>query len=340
MDTSIWDSQIKNINSGKGYQEVWYLTMMDPKSLRALTLRFSILSSHNGFRKIAETWAIYFERTKEKEMVKSAVKQTFDIREFSSTPTDGGAIIKIANSFVSPTETRGKIQSKGQGVSWDLKIDQSGAFRFNAVPELLQNHPKLFQHTTLKSYEALKFSGTSEIGGEKQEWKDVPGVLTHSAGTRSGESWVWAHCNTFVNEQNQPVPFVFEGWEGKRKLGPLLSPRVSSLYFVYQNQEYKFKSLWDNFKSRSKSSLTEWEFQVEKDDLLFKGSAKSELKDFAGLTYEDTDGSLVYCAHSKLSDITITVYRRGKLECTLKSAGTAALEFADRKKNPYVALLV
>ena len=57
--------------------------------------------------------------------------------------------------------------------------------------------------------------------------------------------------------------------------------------------------------------------------------------------YEDTNGSLLYCANSKLLEVSrIHIYRRGKLsESTFYGHGTAAFEVVTREKNPYVPIL-
>ncbi|MGZ3689317.1 MAG: hypothetical protein ACXVBW_13515, partial [Bdellovibrionota bacterium] len=96
----------------------------------------------------------------------------------------------------------------------------------------------------------------------------------------------------------------------------------------------------DVFTVRSKNTLTDWKFQADRGELSFRGYAKAEHKDFAGLTYEDTNGSLLYCGNSKLSDMRVLVYRRGKLEATFDAPGTAAFEVVSRHKNPYVPIII
>jgi hypothetical protein len=91
---------------------------------------------------------------------------------------------------------------------------------------------------------------------------------------------------------------------------------------------------------RSKNTLTDWSFQADRGDLSFRGQAKAEHKDFAGLTFEDVDGSLFYSAASMLSNLRVHVYRKGKLESAFYANRTAAFEIISRRKNPYVPLLI
>jgi hypothetical protein len=120
----------------------------------------------------------------------------------------------------------------------------------------------------------------------------------------------------------------------------MITPHLSSFLFRYQGANYCFNQLRDTFHIKSKNTLNEWDFQADRDDLSFRGHANAEHKDFVGLTYEDTNGSLLYCANSKLSNLRILVYRRGKLESTFTAQGTAAFEIVSRDKNPYVPLLL
>src|SRR5690349_18396893 len=78
-----------NPQFSKAFYRNWYLKLNDPKSQSALWLRFSVLSTKNGFKRIAETCAVYFERQTSKEVKKVAVKQTYDIHAFlASNQTD------------------------------------------------------------------------------------------------------------------------------------------------------------------------------------------------------------------------------------------------------------
>src|SRR5688500_5168441 len=85
----------------------WYLKLNDPTQQRALRLKFTVLSSNNGFKRIAETWAIYFQKNQNKEIKKLAIKQSNDIKTFLASNASN---IKIGDCQLSPTKTSGKIQ--------------------------------------------------------------------------------------------------------------------------------------------------------------------------------------------------------------------------------------
>ena len=336
MNTPSINLEVMNNDTQRAFHEIWYLKLNDPVSQRALWLRFTLLSSGNGFKRVAEVWAVYFHRTPNREVKKVALKQAYDLSAFSA-PLNSG--LRIGDNELTATSTKGLVQSKGNSLKWDFSFIQERNSTFNLIPEFFSRMG--FNTTSAETLcEELIFSGITEINGETIHWKDAPGMIGHFYGPKSGHSWTWGQCNSFIDEAGKPVSFVFEGLSARAQVGPIKSPQISSFYFYYQNQNYSFNSLKDIIYLKSKNTLNQWEFQADRSDILFRGYVKSEYKDFAGLTYEDTNGSLLYCANSKLSNMKILVYKRGKLESSFTADGTAAFEVVSRIKNPYVPLIV
>lgn len=320
------------------YQESWYLSLRDPSTLRALDLRFSILISSNGFRRLAEAWAVFFQKNPGSEAVKIAMKESFDLKTFSTVMNKEG--FQISDCEFSDTQTRGKVQSKGRSIEWDLTMEPRQQAEFDLVPNAIKK-TKLIRHMIVTPQPDLAFTGVVRVNGEEFRFNRAPGMQGHQSGPRNAHSWIHGHCNVFTNEQGVPVPFVFEGLTMRSHLlAGIPSPKISSFYFLYQGKEHHFNNIRDAIRLQSRHGLNEWTFQAERGDLLFRGRASVEHKDFAGLTLEDTNGSLIYVANSKFSDLEIHVYNRGKLESALRANQTASVEIASRKKNPYVPILV
>lgn len=326
-----------NKTNTKANYDVWFLKLNDPVSQRSLWLRFSSLMSSNGFRRVAENWAIFSQRTAQDEVKKTALKQSYDLGLSNwSTPQPS---LQTGDCKLSPDGSQGTIQSKGNTISWDLKFSPIREISFDPIPERFRNLG-IFTNSFSTPQEHISISGKTTINGETVEWKDAPGMEGHRYGVRDAHTWTWGHCNTFKNEQGAYSDFVFEGLSANLKLGPFVSPRVSAFFFYYQGKTYLFNSLRRLFQIKSQNTLNEWNFEAGKDDISFRGYLKAEHKDFAGLTLEDTNGSLLYCSTSQLSNMRILVYRNGKLESTLQAQGSAAFEIAARERNPYVPLIL
>jgi hypothetical protein len=317
-----------------GFQEVWYLKLNAPSARAALWLRFTMLASANGFRKVAETWAIVFERDESGELRKTALKETRDLADFGTV--DGG--IRIGPCELTGTRTRGTIRSKGRTLSWDLAIREAAPAQFDFVPSSLARL-KLVKNVVLTPGEDLRFTGTSELDGRTLRWEDAPGMQGHLAGPRNGHSWTWSHCNAFVDSAGAPSDLVFDGLSARARVGGFLAlPPLTSLYFRYAGREYRFNTLGAALRLQSSASFSGWRFRADREGLSFRGEVKANVKDFVGVTYEDTDGSLLYCANSKMSGMSLQVYRDGKLEGTFASTGAAAYEVVSRTPNPYVRM--
>ncbi|MDR3606736.1 MAG: hypothetical protein P4M08_05060 [Oligoflexia bacterium] len=336
--SSLSPESIQKGLEGRGpFQQEWQVRLTDPVRQNALELRFSFLVSRNGFQRVAEVCAILFQREAGRETKTKVLKQNFDPASFGLLSNRG---FKIGTCELSEGLTRGSIQAQGQTLEWDLSITSRQKVSFELIPPSLRKLK--ISGSAMSSIEAdALISGRSAMNGTKLEWSQAPGMVERHEGPLTDHSWIWAHSNHFVSESGASAPFVFEGLTLRGHiLGILPSPRFSSFHFLFKGQKYSFNSFRDAIRIKSHHTTNEWHFQAERDELMFRGHAQVEHKDLAGLTLEDIHGSLLYCSTSELADLSIHVYRRGKLEAALKSEKAAAMEIVSTKKNPYVPLQV
>ena len=337
-DTSLTQTLRKLRHHPGPLQEAWTYRFNEPQQNRALWLRLSILISKNGFRRMIEVWAVVFEKKGQQEVGKTLLRQSFDIKKL--IVKDDGSF-QLGDCEFGPRQIRGSLQSKTRSLSWDFEMTQEegalpGAGRFALYPATLQ---KLGIVRSLASTEdsRLIFQGKTKLDGQDSVWNGARGMRSHFRGPRNGHSWYWGQCQYFVDERGQAADFAFEGLTVRERIaGPLRTPPLKTFYFWYQGQAYFFNSLWDSIRAKSTSTLNEWEFQVERDDLVFRGKLRAELKDFCGLSFEDTNGAPLFVAASMLSDLQVVVYRKGRLEKAFYSTGKVAYEVVSRKKNPYI----
>ncbi len=329
--------------------ESWHARFSDPTGQKALWLKFQVIVSQNGFTRLGEVSAIYFHRQPHQETQISAFRQIFDIRNYRAQETPEGISILIGGCEFSSRHTRGAIATQGKTFRWDFQIhnsEPSGQFNLIATRHPLSKLGWIEQRAVSPG-ENLNFVGktwisTHQMSEQSTEWSHASGMQGHWAGAHLPYSWIWSHCNHFINSSGADTPFVFEGLNGRGRgfFGPTFYPRFRSFYFLYRGEEYAFNSMWDTFRSRSTNTLTEWNFQADRGALSFRGQVKADLKDFAGQSFEDTDGQTIYSSNAQLGQMTLWIYRAGKLEETLRSQGGVAFEIALRKPNPYVPILI
>jgi len=323
--------------NGLASHEAWILKIVDPKQQRALELNFSTLVSQNGFRRLAEVSALYFERGANKEITKFAVKQSDDLRKIVRAADQS---FTVGENGLTPTSTSGNIQAKGHEISWDLQFQSAQEAAFVAIPEAFSK-TGLLDQSTVTLQEDLRFTGTTRVDGRTMNWGGAVGMRARISRPSNPHSVVWGQCNSFTDERGSFAPFIFEGISLRTRLiGPVPSPKLSSYYFFYRGKNYYFNTAWSSLRLQSRNNLNEWTFQADRGYLSFRGRAQAEHRDFIGVMVEDTTGSLLYNSTSLLADMEIHVYRRGKLESTFRANGTAAFEISNRLKNPYVPLLI
>ncbi|HOH28189.1 MAG TPA: hypothetical protein PLC40_00815, partial [Candidatus Hydrogenedentes bacterium] len=91
---------------------------------------------------------------------------------------------------------------------------------------------------------------------------------------------------------------------------------------------------------QSHCSFDGWHFTTTKNRYSFEGNLTARLDDFACVTYEDTDGSNLYCHNTKLADMTLTVTSPEGRRTRYTSTGTTAYEVVTREPHPDIPVLL
>ncbi len=310
-----------------GFHESWQLRGGDPQKKKSFALDFAIMQSENGFKRTAEVTAIFFGESR--VLVKSTT--SLDTIRSPSLP-----LILPDCSFENDA-THGLIQNKGHSIEWNLRWVNSTAEGFQRIPEWMRPfHPA---RTLLDSISPhLKLSGWIKINGREHKFDEQIGTQSHRFGRRKPTDWIWAHCASFSKENGEPTDLIFEGFTGKLPwVGPFTTPRITTLFFRYEGKSYTLSKPIHLFKTVSKPSLRGWSFTAESGELDFRGEIRAENRDFMAWSEEDTDGSFLHVAYAPLTELSLLVYRNGKLELAARSNGSAQLEIASRERNPYLS---
>lgn len=320
--------------------EVWLLRVKTKD--QSLWLRFHLLISKNGFRKLSEIWAIASSGE-----TRIPVRQTFDLNQFSwITPSH----LKIENNELAySTEknqeasqgsgmSRGAIRSKANQIEWDLKLSSQNDTGFSPFSDLL--HQTRILHASVGTLaQNLRCSGAVTINGNRTEWQDASAVLSHLKGSHLAPQWIWAHAIFSADDKGDTTPLVFEGYGVHPRFARFVRmPGLAAFQFYYRGTQYSFQSLWSHLRARFSFSSSNWEFVTEQGDLSFHGHIHAEMKDLAAYSHEDTAGSLRYGALSQVAQMKLHIYRRGKLETSY--TGNASFEWHSDHRNNYIPLVL
>lgn len=311
------------------FQEAWILRVVSPSDGKSIWLRFSTLRSANGYRRTAEVLALISMRTATGTVESKFLRKTFDLSEFSPR-------VQVGSCILTDSDSHGQIHYKNHELSWNFSLKADSLPRFKPYPDLLSKIGML-QHSEVTEYPRLRCDGKVEIDGQSIVFTDAIAYKTRSSGTRNPDQWVEAHCNSLFDEKGQKTDALFEGVSSQSRFPfGISSPWISAFFILYQGKPYFFNDLWQSLRSRSDRSLNEWSFQIDRGDLSFRGQVSASHKDFIGMIFEDTNETLHHASFSQLADLSLLVYRRGKLESTLLSNGTATFEVVARERNPYL----
>jgi hypothetical protein len=315
-----------------GFYEVWYLKLNLGEAQPALWLRFTTLSLKSGLKTVAETWAIFFEPGAESAGRKLALKNTSTLGAYR---TEADGTVAIEDSLFGPDHTSGCVVSRGNRIEWDLKFSPN-SYTFFHVPQLLQKL-KLTKSVVCKPNMNVRFTGSFTVNGKRYECSDAPGCQGHIWGKSYAHGWAWAHCNLFEGGK----PAALEILSARVKLGGVVtSPQMSALCLEYKGERHELNRLADAFTTKSDYALTRWQFCGERGPLRVQGVINCDVRSLVAVTYEDTQGSLLYCNNTELASMTLSVYHRGKLDGTLQSRLTTGFETVSRQRSPYVELLL
>ena len=319
----------RNRYDGTGpHFEVWY-GKINVGPGRAFWFRYTIF---DGALQEASTWAVLFD-----EGEKSGGRSYWELDELATPNTvalpegrERGRFSDHHQVFHTDGAHLDGANALGEagGISWDLTWEDSGR-RFTYLPPILERVPVVDIE-----YDAcfldLRVSGTIEHGDDRWEIDGRPGMIGHISGADlSGDTWVWAHCNDFVDEDEA----VFEGLSIHLNVLGMTIPSGSVFIVYVDGRAYPFRTLRSIFGAESTFDRSGWEFEVESGGVRLSGRAEAPPPERVALVaYDDTDGSDVWCYNSKLADLTIRLEDPANgVDRTLRAEGTSAFEFMTRE---------
>ena len=318
-----------------GFQEVWYMKCNALDQVRALWLRFTVLVRQDQSKEIAEVWAIFFERGGN-ETVRIGVKNTFPIVEFETLEGTG---LRIKDSVLLDHRTCGSVKGQSHSIAWDFSLTPGNDSAHNFVPRAL-SAIGLVKNTALTIHEDWRFTGWCDVDGTRHAWDNAPGMQGHLAGPKNGHSWAWGHCNSLVDETGRHAPVIWDGLSARARLGRHAAPPLTSMYIQLGTERFSINTLADALRAQSNYDFEGWQFSVQKRGYTFKGKLISRLDDFACVTYEDTDGSHLYCHNAKICDLVLDIISPNGAMHRYQSSGSTAYEVVSREAHPEIPAVI
>jgi hypothetical protein len=312
-----------------GFMEVWYATLNHAPSRSGIWLRYTLTSPRPGVGDpYCELWGFVFGGG---GVPGFAGKKRYSIDRLGSTNgRDDGALVRVADAWLSENHLEGELSRNGGALAWSL--DFAPADRcFQHLPAAIRKRAEKRVSTVCSPNLSVPFTGIVKVDGEVLEVDGELGCQSHRWGSAHSQSWTWAHCSDF----EQDGEFVFEGVAARASLGPLPVPTTTFLYLSYDGVDLAFNDLRGAFRAKSTYEMPMWSFSAHNGDWRITGSARVSPDRLLQVRYDDPDGSQRYCANSEIADLAIEVYKREGSTWvpaqSLTATRTAHLEFGRRE---------
>lgn len=305
--------------------ESYFLKANDAEGERAIWLKATVLCTNDG-RKFAEAWAIAFRRGRRPIGAKARVP--FENASFSRD--DIGA--RVAGCELDRRHAKGALGAGPQRIEFDVSIANDApplyplARRLYALP-VSSNKPT-------SPLPDARVSGTVRAWGETWSLAEWRGLLGHNWGKAHTHSYAWAHCNAWDDHDDA----VLEVSIGKPRIGPVPLPTWSMFNLRVRGVRYDLSSVWDVRRNRGDFDLRSATFEGKNELVSLRGELRAEPTDFAGLRYENPDGTICQCLNSKLASARVEVELRGRAPFVLHTR-RAALEIGTRDPNHGIEMI-
>lgn len=310
-----------------GHVESYFLKLNDREGRRALWIKATILVRRGGTPRLAEAWAIAFDR----EGRHVAVKETTPLSSarFGKTALD----VAVAGLTIAEGRLSGTVTSGGHRVTLDLRFT-TGAPALAPFPSMRLYRGPVPSTKVVSPHPDSRFSGTYEVDGEEVRVEDWRGMQGHNWGSRHMGHYAWGHANQWEGDED----LALEGMTARVKLGPILTPPLTVVCVRARGVRYDFNSWTTLLRARGTMDRRRWTFAARSALATLTGELWAETKDFVGLSYENPDGTTTYCLNSKIARgrIRLSVRGRPDIEAITRAA---ALEIGTKDPSHGVAML-
>ncbi|MCA9720691.1 MAG: hypothetical protein KC468_38870 [Myxococcales bacterium] len=334
MDVLRWTS------SPRGHVESFFLKANDPRAPeRALWLKWTVLAPvGRPGDAVAELWAIRFDGA---SGAHHAAKTT--AAASACQLARDRLALEVAGAELGPGYARGGAGEGAARITWSLEFDYDDQRPMFGFPHLWMYEGGFPKGKLYTSCPQTRVTGTIERGGERWRVDGWPGMLGHNWGAAHNPRYHWAQCSLF----DDGADAVFEGYSGKIRLGPALSPWLTGAVVRHAGRTLRFHALRRllnrSVRVDARDGRWSWSFRARAREpdgawrLDWRVAAPRE--DLVGLRYVNPDGSLNHCLNSKIATCELELTRGRERVARLRGTRSCAYEILTQDFDHGVAVL-
>ncbi len=276
----------------KGFYESYFIIASDLKTFRAIWIKYTILSpTKNVAKTLGEVWLMLFNFNNKNY----AFKNSFPITKIKKF-THKESIFSIGNNYLSINKAIGNITGEDI-VNWE--------FNFDILRGVVKVMPKNcfyklpFPKTKLLTpISKLKLNGYIKLNDKTFKIKNFYGIQGHNWGKEHSLQYTYTFCNNFKNEESA----YFEAVSGKTKIGPIITPFLTSLYIYFDDNSWRFVDMFPFLSlSYNKWDRLSWEYSYQSFNYKINIFIKASKDNVITVKYHNPDGKIYYCSNSPMS---------------------------------------
>ena len=299
-----------------GHYESYFLRANHPGRPLAFWIRYTIFSPRgNADANLGELWVIVFDGETHRI---TAAKAEYPLAQchFDKSKLD----VQIGDAILRPGVLTGEVVQGDSRIGWNLTY-QHGAAPLYLLPKNLYSAP-LPKAKALVANPMAVFNGQVTVNGEPLHIDHWVGSENHNWGAKHTDEYAWGQVAGF---DNAPDAFL-EVATARVKLGPLWTPRMTTLVLRLEGREYSLNHLLRATRANAHYGFFHWHFDCADDEVRIVGDIQAPREHFVGLNYYNPPGGSHTCLNCKIASCRLLVQEKGKPDRTLYTASRAAFE--------------
>ncbi len=319
------EARFPAVRADGGHYESFYVKATRPGGGRGIWIRHTV-HKRPGSEPQGALWFTLFDADRPEPR---ATKLTVPAAELSAPD---GAYIQVGGGVLEPGHAQGEIETEAMRVGWDLRFED-GAEAFRHLPyEFLYQAP-LPRTKLLSPHPDTRFTGIVTVDDESIAVDAWPGMVGHNWGAEHAERWTWIEANEFRQGDG-----YFDAALGRIKLGPWTTPWIGNAMLHIDGESHRLGGLDRIRSTRIDDEPTECSFELAGKGVKVRGRVSSEAHNFVAWVYADPEGPEHNTLNCSISDLELTVERRGHEPRLLECVGAAAYEIGMRETDHGIPL--
>jgi hypothetical protein len=319
------DARFPGLDQRAAHYESFYLKATRPGGGQGVWIRHTV-HKRPGAELEGSLWFTFFDA---ESAGPRATKVTVDASQVSG---GGDAYIEVGGTVFADGLARGEARTGELEASWDLRFEP-GSPAFRHLPYSFLYSAPLPKTKLLSPYPNTRFSGTVTLDGEELAVDAWPGMVGHNWGSEHAERWIWMEANEFRESDGW-----FDAGLGRIKIGPLTTPWIGNAMLCLDGVEHRLGGLDRIRSTRVEEEPTECEFELTGKDIKVRGRVAGEPRNFVAWVYADPVGPEHNALNCSISDLELTVERKGEPARRLECIGAAAYELGTRDTDHGIQL--